>query len=1614
MELKKLQCNHCGYTATTNSDDSSRCQSCHGEYQTLQRCIWCAKWSAESDYCNHCGAVVVAPEQLASAIALKVGGVSKMSLAVELDKLSDDEHKNNTQQYQPHFDAIDKIRVIVESCQEYLVSNRYIESIEKRLLKKVPFTAAKLASYNKLPSLDPAKLEQGLLELIDNSSLEILKQLASIVIVKLPVIQLDHVRARAIVDELCKLALAENALSEEAMVGLAGWQLGVEPFGTERLEGRLGRKIFSAAYVKLFAEDKKALVWIAVLCAKTEQYYKRGTHADVRARVSELLQTGMQSSDKNLRIACAMGLQDETLLAQVLDSGPDAVKPLVLKILAKGVSESIIPVIATLNSSRFLELFDLLTSHVDEKQISPAIMGALINELPNLDKLCAEKLINYISTDDGRLETYGDGLAKVVLAGGDSKLSNLLLTRFGDSGSRKAQLIVARSEVTIDLLPYIESIATQVPLEAKLADYVNSLARLIFNQEPNKKYYASLKYIYVNQIRSEAASSFILSQFLIENLFSTNPEKSNAVFALAGGKPKLFLAGKIGKRQSAFSKEFCENYFGTTDNFGSLLANILCNPEAYHGFDWAFENLVDNTKEFLTALSASENLSTRLFIALASIYKTKPAYRKRIAEFVCQTTVLNCITLEKTDKELLGFFAILSSNTALPKRTIIELLALLELNKEAEIFQHTRTILLNQCRLNKSYAYIVYDYLIKTASDYEAAQSADRAADLLTALQAQGISYTAPNNSIEFKLYDLLGININYFESTVQMCEHLERLFTSEITLKIEAWFIGLVLSDIKTLTKRFKRVPFAFGRMIAALSEAVSRKKFNNEIMLQAIQCIHNSFPALDCSPKVKQETANVILIATDAGKLTPISLSQIDMFSKALYKQFNRIGENQEHLITEGVDSKVTGGVKQDGSVSREVNEFAFEVSMRWLVKFQNALRTNKLDKLMPVLGIFHNHISDFQPIFDKKMSLLFETLDTLMDLLFRRSDSAEDCLTQRLLASEIISVMASDADVASYCISKLNSKISQSPKQLKDIRYARRIIEQLSNSMASIKKNIEDNAERGSQYSEKLYEQKWFATEYDKEVLAGVVNNLQMDFIKKQFSQSRVLEEVVKGVEYAHQGDYIKAVAWLKQALDKDGQELLYLMIGFIFIKHGLPDQAMKYTLEAIVRNPVSWKALVLHAYIHEKYKKDYKLAYELMRRAISIKPDSLEVILIFCSVCIALKKMTEAAKYVQEGIKLDTRQPRLYFFLGDILSHSERHEDAIKNYKRALELGYKNEEVYCAIGKTFSKLGDQESAINYYMKSVVKNERCIDANLHLGEIYLLGGSYHSAIKYIGRALEIEPGNYACMASLARAYKYQGEFHKAVELYSRVLKNSEHSFAIYQEAADACVHAGDYFSAQEYLEQAIIDSPADAQLYYDLAEVYEKTNSLGSAVGILQRAIDIKADYTEAIEKMARIYMGLDRFEQAYECYEKIIKTNKKHTGALSGLGQLCQIKGDMGMATSYFKQSLKIDKNDAKANCGCANTLFASNQYAESAKYYRKAIQISPEYVEAHIKLGHAYFQISDFDEAAKSYTKGAILDPTLEDLSTYLRNVVENISDASVRYEVRQILEKRIQ
>jgi tetratricopeptide (TPR) repeat protein len=260
---------------------------------------------------------------------------------------------------------------------------------------------------------------------------------------------------------------------------------------------------------------------------------------------------------------------------------------------------------------------------------------------------------------------------------------------------------------------------------------------------------------------------------------------------------------------------------------------------------------------------------------------------------------------------------------------------------------------------------------------------------------------------------------------------------------------------------------------------------------------------------------------------------------------------------------------------------------------------------------------------------------------------------------------------------------------------------------------------------------------------------------------------------GVVYYKKGDYVKAAANFKKALEEDpaNNEATQLM-GLSFYLAGRPAEAI-----APLEKVQGWypSANVDAAYILGvcyMQTKDYPNARKAFARMFGVPEDSAAGYLFAARMLLRQDFTPVAEEYAKKAVELDPKLPRAHMLLGELYLYKSRIPEAVEQFQKELELNPGDAMVYYKLADAYSRLQKYEEAEKLLQRSIWLDATSTGPYILMGKVLEKKGETALAVRALQRALTMDPNNPIPHHLLGQAYRELGKNEEA----DRELKLSE----------------------------------------------------------------------------------------------------------------------------------------------------------------------------------------------------------------------------------------------
>ena len=492
----------------------------------------------------------------------------------------------------------------------------------------------------------------------------------------------------------------------------------------------------------------------------------------------------------------------------------------------------------------------------------------------------------------------------------------------------------------------------------------------------------------------------------------------------------------------------------------------------------------------------------------------------------------------------------------------------------------------------------------------------------------------------------------------------------------------------------------------------------------------------------------------------------------------------------------------------------------------------------------------------------------------------------------------------------------------------------------------------------------------------------------------------------------------------------------------------------------------------SYYHYLLAKDYEnngdlaRAREEMMSALETNPASSAIHYELAFLHARMGNITEAMRYADESVKLDSENPDPHWLLTNIhLSSQARRRpggggafagnDGLRQAVRELEILEKltpeDERVYLTLGGVYFQLGEIEKAIAAYEK-YQKYSGSDDGYREIARYYASINNFDAAAEYLRRGLELQPDSAESLMMLGNIYLSQGKYRESAEVLKKLFYISNGNPQVMRQIAAVLFEARDYREAVDVLEELAVETRLDRLSQVVLGRSYLGINRYSDAIRIFNEVLarvpdDVEARfylgesylrrgrYEDAVkiyesllrdrenqeafdnrpvfmERLAGAWIGLENYEKAIDLYEEIAEANPNDRYKLL---EAYRVSKQYAKGIALGKEFLAEKPGDMEISIIYARTLADAGKVKDGADVLSRLLQSNPDNIQIYVNLSEIYRQDKRYSDAEKILLRAEKESKDPEDVARlkFQRAAVYEQQKAFDRAEqlFREILEK---
>ena len=362
------------------------------------------------------------------------------------------------------------------------------------------------------------------------------------------------------------------------------------------------------------------------------------------------------------------------------------------------------------------------------------------------------------------------------------------------------------------------------------------------------------------------------------------------------------------------------------------------------------------------------------------------------------------------------------------------------------------------------------------------------------------------------------------------------------------------------------------------------------------------------------------------------------------------------------------------------------------------------------------------------------------------------------------------------------------------------------------------------------------------------------------------------------------------------------------------------------------------------------------------------------------------LDDAQEELKTAIRLQPRQPALYFVLGQVMSERGDLVSAVENLQKAVDLDSANPEYHYNLGLALRLKGDMEPAGAQFREAIRLNPNHALAHRSLGLVLRENGDLPAAAAELRLAVVQLPEDGEGHHILGTVLLKSNDVSGAIEEFRRAISLNPDLAQAHASLAQGLQRAGQKEEAQkELVELEKINLAAAnqgrAMILVESAAGHINKGERSAAVQELQEAVTLSPGFIEAHYQLGlALAPSAEGSAKAESAFRQVLRLDPNHARAHLELGLLFARKGDRVEAAAEFENAAKLAPGLVEAHRGLGRLAIDSRDWETAIRQFQAVVAWNPEDAAAHYDLAASLKASGQHDEAARELQIAQKLDP----------------------------------
>ncbi len=382
-----------------------------------------------------------------------------------------------------------------------------------------------------------------------------------------------------------------------------------------------------------------------------------------------------------------------------------------------------------------------------------------------------------------------------------------------------------------------------------------------------------------------------------------------------------------------------------------------------------------------------------------------------------------------------------------------------------------------------------------------------------------------------------------------------------------------------------------------------------------------------------------------------------------------------------------------------------------------------------------------------------------------------------------------------------------------------------------------------------------------------------------------------------------------------------------------------------------------------------KKEFDTAAELIRKAISMKPDAAVFHKNLGMIMQQRGSLAEAEKCLENAVRFDPNLSDARFSLAAIAQAKKDHETAVARYRELVTRYPTNDGAYNNMGNALQDLGRFDESIACYENAVRLNPENVRAFVNMGNALQNLERFDDALQSYRKAVQIDPRHTQARTAAGRMLIKQRRFGEAAAVFQEIIDREPENTAALEQLGIAYGMGKQLDAAIACFQELVKRNPDSAQAFYNLGIAVKDSGKLADAETLFRTAITLEPEYADAYAKLAVTRHERYGAEEALPLFRKALSLKTDSPEIWNEFGNALKSIGDIEQATNCYKRAVEINPAYAAGFYNLGNLCEEKRRFEDAIGYYEKALEVQPEDEMSFSSLLYLLQYVCDWDRMA---------------------------------------------